>query len=148
MVNQNTDFRLQTVLNVREHQEKSLQRDLYNIGREHEQENTVLSKLNDDMQIAVFENSTIVRARATELQTSKAFIDVLSTKIDSQEQKLSGIKNREENTRGELVTKQQSKHMLETLKKNYVEKTRKEQDSKLQRDIDEIGIRNRRVIGE
>jgi len=143
-----TNFRLQTVLNVREHQEKHLQHELIQIGRQYEQENFILSKLNEEIELAQFEDSTIIRARATEFQTSKEFIDVLSNKKDSQTQKIADIQVKEDLTRDKLVMKRQSKHMLEILKKNHVDKIRKEEDDQFQKLIDDFGTRERRRIGE
>lgn len=144
----NSQFRLQTVLTVREYQERRLQHDLFKVGQDKERESSVLTQLNDEIELAVFEDSTIIRARATELQTSKAFIDTLSTKINDQEQVIVDLQHKEESTRGELVSKRQSRHMLESLKKNHVEKVQKEEDLKLQKVIDEFGNRERRKIGE
>jgi|GEM_PF-1679619 flagellar export protein FliJ len=147
-MNSDSQFRLQTVLTVREYQERRLQHDLFKIGQEKERESGVLTQLNDEIELAVFEDSTIVRARATELQTSKAFIDTLSNKITDQEQVIGELTHKEEHTRVELVSKRQSRHMLESLKKTHEEKVQKEEDLKMQKIIDEFGNRERRKIGE
>jgi len=141
-----SEFRLQTVLTVREYQQRRLQHALYEIGQEQERASTLLSQLSDEKEVALFEDSTIVRARATEFQTSKAFIDTLSTQIDLQEQKIEDIKSKEQNTRDELLSKRQSKHMLETLKRTHTEKIRKEEEVQLQKMIDDFGNRSRKGV--
>jgi len=144
----NSDFRLQAVLDVRQYQERRLQHELFEIAQMYERELSALSKLNSDFQIAVFEESTIVRARADDFQTSKAFIETLSTQIDSQEEKMTEIKGRENQTRSQLLDKRQSKHMLENLKKTFTDKVKKIEDEKFQKIIDEFGNRDRKKIGE
>ncbi len=144
----NSDFRLQAVLDVRQYQERRLQNELFEIAQMYERELSALSKLNSDFQIAVFEESTIVRARADDFQTSKAFIETLSTQIDSQEEKMTEIKGRENQTRSQLLDKRQSKHMLENLKKTFTDKVKKIEDEKFQKIIDEFGNRDRKKIGE
>jgi len=147
-MNSDSQFRLQTVLTVREYQERRLQHDLFKIGQDKERENSVLTQLNDEIELAVIEDSAIVRVRATELQTSKAFIDTLSNKITDQEQVIGDLKHKEKHARGELVNKRQSRHMLESLKKTHEEKVQKEEDEKVQKIIDEFGNRERKKIGE
>ncbi len=148
MKNNNLEFRLQTVLTVREYQEKQLQSELFQINKAIEQESQVLSELNDEIESAIFEESTIVKARAEELQVSKAFIDILATKKDDHEHKIVDFEVKEKEKRDELVVKRQSKHMLQTLKNTHIEKVRKENDAKLQKVIDDFANRERRKIGE
>jgi flagellar export protein FliJ len=148
MKNNNLEFRLQTVLTVREHQEKQLENELFQINKAIEQESHILSELNDEIETALFEESTIVKARAEELQVGKAFIDILAAKKDDQEHKIIDIENKEKEKRDELVIKRQSKHMLQTLKNSHTEKIRKENDAKLQNVIDDFANRERRKIGE
>ena len=146
MKNNNLEFRLQTVLNVVEHQENVVKNDLFKIRQQKNEEENLLMVLYDEKENAVYENSITQRANVCDFQVNVSFINSISNKIETQEKKIEEILTQESSTRGKLVDKRKSKHMLEILQKTHEEKIQKEQDIKLQKTIDELAISKRGLV--
>ena len=81
------------------------------------------------------------RARALELQTSRAFLRSLSTEIKQKEKKVGEIQGQEDDKRSELVVRTQSKQMVENLDQRRQSEIMKEAERKEQRLIDVLAQR-------
>jgi flagellar export protein FliJ len=77
------------------------------------------------------------------MQASMAFIQSLSRQIQQQEDLLEGIKQQEDDKRGELVEKTQMRQMVEKLDQKRKDEAVKESDRKTQRMMDVLAQRLR-----
>jgi flagellar export protein FliJ len=135
--------RLQTVIKVKQFQVKATQRELAVIKVHKEQEQSHLTQLEETQSTAMSDAVREMKSRAADLQTSRAFIESLSRKIRTQEQKVEEIKSREDAKRGELVEKSQSEQMLEKLEEKRKTEVEKDVERKAQRMIDVLAQRVR-----
>lgn len=135
--------RLQTVIKVRTFQVKTAQRELAAIKINRENEEGALTRLEETQISAKSDAVKEVKTRAGDLQTSQAFIDSLSRKIKSQEEKVGQIEERENTKREELVERSQSEQMLEKLDQKRKGEAAKDVEKKAQRIIDVLAQRRR-----
>lgn len=135
--------KLKTVLKVKSYLEKKAQSELHVIQEQHHQETEELNQLTAESEVALDETITVLKARATELQTSRAFLQNLSRQIERQKGKLEDIKVQEQDKREELTEKTQAKRMIEKLKEKREHEEIKEIERKEQRLMDVLAHRVR-----
>lgn len=135
--------KFKTVLKVKSHLEKKAQRELHTIQEQHHQGTEELNQLTAENESALDETITVLKARATELQTSRAFLQNLSRQINRQKEKLEDIKVQEHDKREELTEKTQAKRMIEKLEEKRESEEAKENERKEQRLIDVLAHRVR-----
>ena len=134
--------RFRTVLRVKKHQEKVTQQQLMQIQEAHEQEQRVLARLHDAHEEAVQESAHTGRARATDLQTQRAFIFKLTRQINHQSEKVDEIREKEDFKRQELTERAQSRQMVENLDEKREAEVVRSIDRKEQEMIDELANRS------
>lgn len=135
------ESRLQTVIRVKNFQVKKAQKELAQIKVHREKEEVALNDLEDTKSTAMTDAAREMKAKAADLQTSRAFIQSLSRQIKQQEDKVGEIQHQEDDKRGELLEKTQSQQMLEKLDQKRKDEAEKEQDKKSQRLLDVLAQR-------
>lgn len=133
--------RFGTVLRLKKHQEKLTQQQLMQLQRTHLQEKEMLDKLHEAKEEAVKESYSKSRAKATDLQTHRAFLFNLSRQIKKQATKVEEIGLREEQQREELTKKAQARKMVEKLDKKSREEALREVERKDQMVMDDLAQR-------
>ena len=134
---------LSTVIRVRDMQLKKTQRELAVIKVERQTEEVRLTSLEEAQSNAMTEAVRKMKTRAVDLQTSQAFLQSLSRKIEHQEEKVREVTTAEEGKRVELVERSQSKQMVEKIDQRRRDEETKEQERKAQRVIDVLAQRIR-----
>jgi len=137
---------LGTVLKVKKYQEKKAHEELIHLLRSKDKEQAALSDLNDKRENAMTDAVRVSRARALELQTSRAFLRSLSAEIRQKEKKVDEIQLQENSKRSELVERTQAKQMVENLDQRRQAEIVKEADRKEQRLIDVLAQRVTREL--
>ena len=117
--------RFHTVVKVKQHQEKVAQQQLIKIQDDHVKEKTRLERLHEAREEAVEEAPRFGRARATDLQTQRAFIFKLTKQIHHQSSKVDEVKGQEVAKRKELTERAQSRQMVEKLDEKQKAETAK-----------------------
>ncbi|MBK7258318.1 MAG: flagellar export protein FliJ [Ignavibacteriae bacterium] len=138
-----SDSPLSTVIRVRDMQLKKTQRELAVIKVERQTEEVRLTSLEEAQSNAMTEAVRKMKTRAVDLQTSQAFLQSLSRKIEHQEEKVREVTTAEEGKRVELVERSQSKQMVEKIDQRRRDEETKEQERKAQRVIDVLAQRIR-----
>ncbi len=133
--------RFSTVLRVKKHQEKLTQQQLLQIEQSHLQEKEMLDRLQQAREEAVQESYGTGKAKATDLQTHRAFIFSLTRQIHRQATKVHEMKEREEAKREELTQRMQARQMVEKLEEKSKEEALRESDRKEQSIMDELAHR-------
>jgi flagellar export protein FliJ len=131
----------QTVLKVKQHQEKVAQLQLKQIEDVHLREKETLQRLNERRDEAVEGTSYAGRARATDLQTQRAFVFKLTRQISNQSSRIEEIRIKEDAKRQELTEKAQSRQMVEKLHEKCKAEAAKDVERKEQNILDEIANR-------
>ncbi len=134
---------LRTVVRVKSHLEKKSQRELAEIQEQQQEEAGRLESLHRTKEHALQETSAILKARATELQTSYAFLQSLARQIQRQHKKLEAIRQLEESKKAELLQRKQSREMIEELVEKRLAHENKERERKEQRLLDVLAHRIR-----
>jgi flagellar export protein FliJ len=132
---------LGTVIRVRDIQVNKAKQELAEIRNGREQAEGELQTLEEKQSTAMSDAVRDMKTKAAALQTSQAFIQNLSRKIDEQGKKVEQIASAEEGKRDELLERSQSKHMLEKIDQKRKEEFEKEQERKSQRIIDVLAQR-------
>ena len=132
---------LGTVIRVRDLQVNKAKRELAEIQNTREQAEGELQTLEEKQSTAMTDAVREMKTKAADLQTSQAFIENLSRKIEEQGKKVDEIVSAEEGKRDELLGRSQSKHMLEKLDQKRKDEVEKEQERKSQRIIDVLAQR-------
>ncbi len=135
------ESRLQTVIRVKNFQVKKAQKELAQIKVSRQKEEGTLNDLEETKSTAMSDAAREMKAKAVDLQTSRAFIQSLSRQIKQQEDKVGEIQHQEDDKRGELLEKTQSQQMLEKLDQKRKDEAEKEQDKKSQRMLDVLAQR-------
>lgn len=138
-----SDSPLSTVIRVRDMQLKKTQRELAVIKVERQTEEVRLTSLEEQQSNAMTDAVRKMKTRAVDLQTSQAFLQSLSRKIEHQEEKVREVTTAEEGKRVELVERSQSKQMVEKIDQRRRDEETKEQERKAQRVIDVLAQRIR-----
>jgi flagellar export protein FliJ len=134
---------LTTVLKVKKYLEKKAQRELVQLISYKNEEAAALSTLHERHETAMTDALRFLKARATDLQTDRAFLRSLSHQIAHQSKKVDDIQVEEDTKRGEVVEKSKSKKMVENLNDKRRVASEKEVDRKEQRLIDVLAQRIR-----
>lgn len=145
-VNVSSSSKFRTVLRVKKIQERQAQSELHKLEIVHAQEEATLSEIKETQKTAVSEAVRNMKMKATEAQTSRAFIKQLSREIDDQKQKVSGIQTQKAEKREELIERTKSTTMIEKLDKKIQVEEAKEIERKEQRLIDVLAQRIRSNI--
>ena len=133
--------RLHPVIKVKKFKEKKAHNELIQIQAAREKENTALHALTRQKDRAMDAAVRTIKARATEVQTSRAFIQKLSREIQQQEEEVENIKTRETEKREELSRKSQSRKMVEKLEEKRKATLAKETERKEQRLLEVLSRR-------
>jgi len=135
------DSRFGTLLRVKSIQERKSQQELVEIQNRKDEERQTLSQLQERREGEIAEAVRKSRMRATDLQSSRAFLTRLSKEIGEQENKIEEIQVKEDEKREELVERSRSKHMVEDLEEKYQTQVLREAERKEQRLIDVLAQR-------
>jgi len=135
------DSRFGTLLRVKSIQERKTQQELVEIQNKKDEERQTLSQLQERREGEIAEAVRKSRMRATDLQSSRAFLTRLSKEIGEQENKIEEIQVKEDEKREELVERSRSKHMVEDLEEKYQTQVLREAERKEQRLIDVLAQR-------
>ena len=153
MVDQSSDFvrvssssKFRTVLKVKKIQERQAQSELYQLEVVHAREEATLSEIKETQKTALSEAVRTMKMKATEAQTSRAFIKQLSREIDEQKKKVAQIQTQKAEKREELIERTKSTTMIEKLDKKMQVEEAKETERKEQRLIDVLAQRIRSDI--
>jgi|WetSurMetagenome_2_1015567.scaffolds.fasta_scaffold149843_2 flagellar export protein FliJ len=132
-----------TVLKVRRIQEKKSQTELHQLQIVHAQEEATLADIKQTQETALSDAVRSMRMKATDAQTSRAFIRKLSDEIQDQSKKVNQLESLKESKREELLARTQNKNMIEKLDDKLQSEQAKENDRKEQRLIDVLAQRIR-----
>jgi flagellar export protein FliJ len=135
------DSRLRTVIKVKHYQVKKAQKELAVIAVDREQQENTLNSLENSKSSAMSEAVRTMKARAVDLQTSRAYIHSISRQVKQQAAKVDETKVREDGKRAELLEKSQSEQMLEKLEQKRRAEVEKEQERRSQRMLDILAQR-------
>ncbi|MCX6135330.1 MAG: flagellar export protein FliJ [Ignavibacteriales bacterium] len=152
-VDQNNTFatvsassKFRTVLKVKKIQERKAQSELYQLELVHAREEATLTEIKETQKTALTDAVRNMKIKATEAQTSRAFIKQLSREIDEQKQKVAQVRAEKFEKREELVERSKSSNMIEKLDKKMQAEETKETERKEQRLIDVLAQRIRTEI--
>ena len=145
-VNVQTSSKFRTVLKVKKIQERKAQTELYQLEVDHAQEEATLTEIKETQKAALSDAVRSMKMKATEAQTSRAFIKQLSRKIEDQKQKVDEIKTQKTEKREELIERSKSTNMIEKLDKKLLAEENKETERKEQRLIDVLAQRIRTEV--
>jgi flagellar export protein FliJ len=135
------ESRLRTVIKVKQYQVKKAQKELAVIAVDREQEEHQLNFLEHSKSSAMTEAVRTMKARAVDLQTSRAYIQSISRQVTQQAAKVDDMKVKEDGKRAELLEKSQSEQMLEKLEQKRRVEVEKELERKSQRMLDVLAQR-------
>lgn len=135
------DSRLRTVIKVKHYQVKKAQKELAVIAVDRAQQEDHLTSLENTKSSAMSEAVRTMKARAVDLQTSRAYIQSISRQVKQQADRVDDIKDKENGKRAELLEKSQSEQMLEKLEQKRRAEVEKEQERKSQRMLDVLAQR-------
>ena len=135
--------KIQTVLRVKKHQEKVAHQQLMQIKDEHQREQERLSHLHHAKDEAVKGVVRFGRAKATDVQTQRAFIIKLSKQITRQAHRVNEIQEKENEKLVELTKRAQSRQMVEKLDERQRKEIDRRVDKKEQETIDEVASRTK-----
>lgn len=134
---------MDSILRVKVHQQKKVQQELAQLLGEKEIEEKNFAELKELKKDATGDFASNLKLRATEIQTSKAYIDNLTDKLTMQINKLDQIQTQEEGKRVELLEKEKSKKQIEILSEKREAELLKERTRKDQRLMDILANRIR-----
>jgi flagellar FliJ protein len=133
--------RFQTVLRVKQHQEKIAQQQLRRIQDEYEQEHAALNTLQGTKEEALDSAVRFGRAKVNQAQVHRAFIFKLNRQIDHQSKKVEEVREREVEKLDELTKRAQSRQMVQKLDERTQEEAARKADKKEQELIDDVAGR-------
>lgn len=140
-VSPNSKFR--TVLKVKKIQERKAQKELHQLDAVHAREEATLAEIKETQKTALSDAVRSMKIKATEAQTSRAFIKHLSSKIDDQKKKVAEITAHKAEKREEVIERSKSTNMIEKLDQKMQAEEAKENERKEQRLIDVLAQRIR-----
>ncbi len=138
-----TSTKFKTVLKVREIQERKAQGELRQLQLTRVQEQETLDDIKETQQSALTDAVRSMKVKATDAQTSRAFILKLTRELKEQETKLREAESKENEKRGELVERAKSREIVEKLDQKFRAEQSKELERKEQRLIDVLAQRIR-----
>ncbi len=150
MMNDSRDYvqmsstsKFRTVLKVKRIQEKKAQSELRQLEVVHAREEATLSEIKETQQTALSDAVRRMKMKATEAQTSRAFIKQLSREIEEQKQKVAAVESQKAEKREEVIERSKSTTIIEKLDKKLHAEEVKETERKEQRLIDVLAQRIR-----
>jgi flagellar export protein FliJ len=108
-----------------------------------EREAERLDEMQNNNEAALNEAGKTTKARATDLQANRAFLQKLDKQIHDQEKKMQTISHNEDAKRQVLLEKSQEKRVVEILDERREAEELKEMEKKYQRVIDMLAQRMR-----
>jgi flagellar export protein FliJ len=135
--------KFRTVLKVKKIQERKSQTELHQIEVVHAREEATLADIKQTQQSALSDAVRSMKVKATDAQTSRAFIKKLSNEIEEQSQKVEKLVSMEQSKREELLERSKSKNMIEKLDQKLQTEEAKDNERKEQRLIDVLAQRMR-----
>jgi flagellar export protein FliJ len=145
-VNVSSSSKFRTVLKVKKIQERKAQTELHHLEVVHAREEATLTEIKETQKAALSEAVRSMKIKATEAQTSRAFIKQLSREIEEQKSRVAEIKSQKAEKREELLERTKSTTMIEKLDKKLQAEETKEIERKEQRLIDVLAQRVRTEI--
>jgi flagellar export protein FliJ len=142
-VNVSSSTKFRTVLKVKKIQERKAQSELHQLELVHAREEATLTEIKETQKTALSDAVRSMRMKATEAQTSRAFIKQLSREIEEQKKKVSEIQTQKSVKRDELIERSKSTTIIEKLDKKLQAEEVKESERKEQRLIDVLAQRIR-----
>lgn len=133
--------KFRTVLKVKRIQERKAQTELHQLQRAHAEEEATLADKRETQKAAISEAVRSMKVKATDAQTSRAFLKKLSREIDEQTRKVEELQSRREEKRGELIERTKSTAVVEKLDDKLRLEAVKENERKEQRLIDVLAQR-------
>ncbi|HTY39069.1 MAG TPA: flagellar export protein FliJ [Bacteroidota bacterium] len=145
-VNVSTSSKFRTVLKVKKIQERKAQTELHQLEVSHAKEEAALTEIKETQKAALSDAVRSMKMKATEAQTSRAFIKQLSREIEDQKQKVDEIETQKTEKREELIERSKSTTIIEKLDKKLQAEENKESERKEQRLIDVLAQRIRSEV--
>lgn len=140
-MNSGRSARLDTIINVRDHQQRQATKELSQIQRQKKQESDRLEVMNGTQHQAMKDSFTRQRVTASDVQNNSAFLQRLATEIRQQTGTIEKIEGMETEKRGELLERVKAKNVIEKLQERVKAELQKEADSKEQQMLDTLGQR-------
>lgn len=134
--------RLNTIITVRDHQQRQTTRELSQIQRQKLQEKERLADMHGKHSTAMDASFRSPRATARDVQTNSAFLQRLATDIRQQSTAVQKIEGMEEVKREELIERVKAKNVIEKLQERVQAELQKEAAAKEQTLLDTLGQRN------
>ena len=126
------------VIKVKKLTENKAQTELSQIRSLRELEKVALGSLSNQREHAMDTAVRTMKARAADVQTSRAFIENLSRQISQAEKRIEGMQNQENAKREDLVQKSQARKIVEKLDEKRKGILAKEMERKEQRLLDAL----------
>ncbi len=136
-----SNVRFGTLLKVRKYQEKKAQEELVQIRTKKMQEEATLVNLAQKREAEINASPQSGKVKASEVQTSRAFIKKLTKEIQAQQKKVDEIEKQESVKTDEVIERKKEKEMIETLEEKYRSQLAKERERKEQRIMDVLAQR-------
>ncbi|NUN69462.1 MAG: flagellar export protein FliJ [Bacteroidetes bacterium] len=134
--------RLNTIITVRDHQQRQTTRELSQIQRQKLQEKQRLEEMHGKHSTAMDASFSAPRSTAKDVQTNSAFIQRLATDIKQQTGAVQKIEGMETVKREELIERVKAKNVIEKLQERVQTELQKEAAAKEQTLLDTLGQRN------
>ena len=135
--------RLKTVLKVKKNMEKKAHGELVEVRKVKQREAERLDEMQNNNEAAMAMAGKTTKARATDLQAHRAFLQKLSKQIHEQKRKIQNIAHKEDAKRQVLIEKSQEKKVVEKLDERREAEELKELEKKYQSVIDMLAQRMR-----
>lgn len=134
--------RLNTIITVRDHQQRQTTRELSQIQRQKASEKERLADMHGKHSSAMDASFSSPRATVKDIQTNSAFIQRLATDIKQQSGTVQKIEGMETVKREELIERMKAKNVIEKLQERVQIELQKEAAAKEQSLLDTLGQRN------
>ncbi len=134
--------RLNTIITVRDHQQRQTTRELSQIQRQKQNEKDRLADMHGRHTTAMDASFSTPRATVRDIQANSAFIDRLATDIRHQSTAVQKIEGMEVVKREELIERVKAKNVIEKLQERVQAELQKEAAAKEQTLLDTLGQRN------
>jgi flagellar export protein FliJ len=133
--------KLDTIINVREHQKKTTTRELMTISTEKNLQIEKLDGLNDQQRYAFAQAFSTHRTKAGTSHSEVAFMKRISVDIKNQEKHVAKIEVQEEKKREELIERVKAEKIVEKLQERFIQEAHLELERKEQNFTDSLNQR-------
>lgn len=141
-MNTGRSARLDTIINVRDHQQRQTTKELSQIQRQKKQETDRLQDMHGTHHQAMKDSFSRQRVTASDVQNNSAFLQRLAGEIRQQTGTIEKIEGMETEKRGELLERVKAKNVIEKLQEKVKTEIQKEIDAKEQQMLDMLGQRS------